>query len=70
LLWRTGEFGKAVQVAKAQERAKEKRETLEKISTLKRSTSFPQTIVFFTLHTSLSANPDEIFGANIFLPTI
>ena len=31
-------FGKAVQVAKVQERAREKREMLEKISTLKRST--------------------------------
>jgi rRNA-processing protein EBP2 len=31
-------FGKAVQVAKVQERAREKREVLEKISTLKRST--------------------------------
>ena len=31
-------FGKAVQVAKGQERAKEKRDTLEKINTLKRST--------------------------------
>jgi rRNA-processing protein EBP2 len=59
-------FGKAVQVAKAQERAKEKRETLEKISTLKRSTSFPPSNRIFTLHTSLSANPGKIFGANIF----
>lgn len=33
-------FGKAVQVAKLQERQKEKRETLDRISTLKRSKSF------------------------------
>ena len=49
-------FGKAVQVAKEQERAKEKRNTLDKIKDLKRSTFTNQEPYLYSMSLSYNAN--------------
>jgi len=58
-------FGKAVQVAKMQERDKAKRDTLEKISTLKRS-KFERPIAAIALHANILLQNDK---APISMPT-
>lgn len=57
-------FGKAVQVAKEQERAKEKRNTLDKIKELKRSTSDP--VSSFTWNFPLPFPPPGLFPPYLF----